>query len=322
MVPIKKHKLLLYCVLVLLIFPACLYLDDPVGSVSAKRNQLMMVQALTKPSSDMVTIRVSYQYNSQDPDPLKITCVVDGEDGPRYDTRMVPVTESGETSYTIKISKPGNYKVTCTANGKPLQYNDTFQIQEQPSQPNEPVDEQKPGDQPEGTVKIPKPGDFATAGMWMYFDKATSDVAGYSVPRQCLPGVNYTQAGGSSSFDIDLEGNMTGACELTYYDGAERLTGTMKGTWNGETNEMTFRVETRMEYTATVNHQSGTLVNATVYEFSGVLTWNSEMQAAGTAQWHNECESSNPDAVICFNMNYKAELTANGDVPFVINFNP
>ncbi len=136
---------------------------------------------------------------------------------------------------------------------------------------------------PDGFFELPKLGQFSSGGMWFYFDQATSSVPGFFLAH-CLPGVNYTSAGGSSNFTVAPDGKLTGECDLTYYNNAERLAGTLtQGQWL-EDGTVTFRLETMMVYD-NVDEKTGVVRGTSTYTmiWTGSGKFTSATTASGTA---------------------------------------
>jgi hypothetical protein len=230
---------------------------------------------------------------------------------------LQPSTAQGyqELTHSFTYSDPGIYRFSCNSNetdGKMAE----FEV-------IKPDEGTIPSETTVTGFKKHKPGEITSGGMWMLFDQGTSDLPGYPVPRQCLPGVNYTQAGGTSNLDVAADGTLTGSCALSYYGGDEKLTGTLTGKWDGDSGEIVFHLETQTEYFGTIKDRgdttiSGTMTNKTVYDGKGYMT--SEYQATGEANWSTECSTTNPEAVVCLSIQVPT-LKAKGTVPWQINFN-
>jgi hypothetical protein len=272
-------------------------------------SELKVVNVSPQSGRGTFTMTVSYFWRLGDPG-FSITCRFPNSLGDEVSLMMDLKQPSESVAYEFQVEKAGSYTVECDDH-RSHTASALFKVVEATAPPENPS---APPESKPGSFKIPKPGDFTSAGMWMLFDQGTSDLPGYSVPRQCLPGVNYTQAGGTSRFDIDAAGNLSGDCQLSYNQGAQRLTGSMTGNWDGKKDELTFHLETLTEYDAPNN---GKTSNKTIYE--GTARFNSTVQASGTATWRTVCVTSDPEAVGCFGT--KGTLTASGSVPFVINFN-
>jgi hypothetical protein len=310
----NKHTVILVSLLVLALLLACDLTAGGTPTEDPRASKILNVRVMQSTlAPDSYHVVIDYQMNPDDPD-FNLTCKVPDQNGKMYDYGTVLFSTSDTyTDFYIAIKQPGNYTVVCSDGKHSVQ--DTFTVEQGITISDGTTTESTQA----GSFEIPKPGDFASAGLWMYFDKGSStDLQGYPVPQQCLPGVNYTHAGGTSSFDIDPSGDITGSCYLTYYNGTQRLTGSMTGTWDGQADQITFHLETTTEYDAESNGKTGMLVNKTTYD--GIAYFNSEIQASGTATWHTECTTTDPEVVIC-HPSYKTGLVANGTVPFVINFN-
>lgn len=289
------------------------------------------VAAAPIPGRQLYAITVSYLYDEDD-DNFRITCSYPRGDGEQAD-EYVPDQPSGETTFNVLLKKPGTYSITCRDNFNHSASTQFTMPGEAAAAPEQPPAEQPPAEQPPAApvaapadpaaeaAKTPSPADFKTAGMWMYFDQGTSSLAGYSVPQQCLPGVNYTHAGGTSSFDISPDGTLKGDCALSYNEGKHRLTGTMTGFWDEKNNHLEFTVSTQTEYDAETNGKSGRVTNLTTYTYSGPIVFSSPIQMTGTANWQTNCTTTDATVAVC-GSNGAATVQANGTVPFVINLNP
>jgi hypothetical protein len=308
-----KRLAAIFTLLLVLILPACNFPGLETKPPSESRLNSVRVTSIEPPYDFFVELGFYHQVGDQD---YRITCTVPDEKGMANTISRGDFSWYGTDSFNIKVKKPGNYAVNCT-DGR-YSASALFSVAEEQSNTGETDPALKPSGE-DGSFTIPKPGDFATAGMWMYFEKGTSSLEGYGVPQQCLPGVNYTHAGGTSAFDIDPTGKITGACYLEYGGGVARLSGTLTGNWDGKTNQITFRLETQTETDVTSFGKSATFINQTV--FTGTAEFNSAVQASGTADWSTECSVTDVTVTQCGNAPNQASLAAEGTVPFVINFN-
>jgi hypothetical protein len=305
-------KIVIFFSILALMTMACSLSGLPAGSGTS---ELRVVNVSPGSGRSPFTMMVSYIWVLGDPG-FAITCRFPNSLGDEVSLMMALNQKTESISYEFYVEKAGSYTVECDdhRNHSASALFTVIANDAPPANPAPPADPVNPG-----SFKIPKPGDFNSAGMWMVFDEGNSDVPGYAVPRQCLPGVNYSQAGGTSHFDIDPAGNMTGDCKLEYNEGKMRLTGSMTGAWDGQKDEITFHLETLTEIDAVTNGKTGMSSNKTIYE--GTAHFNSDVQASGTANWHTECVTSDPAVIQCSSDKGSATLSANGSVPFVINFN-
>lgn len=266
------------------------------------------------PSKGSGTFAVKIDYTHRLGDPVQlVVCAAAGDEH-----TLQPSDDPGDQvlALPIWVVEPGKYTVTSSSKADDA-YSAEFEVIV-PEGEQEP----KPEEYTDGGFKKHRPGEITSGGMWMLFDEGTSKPEGFPVPRQCLPGVNYTQAGGTSNLDVAPDGTLSGACSLSYYGGDQQLTGTLTGTWNGDTGEIVFHLETQTIYKASISKDgaqiSGVSTTTTVYDGKGKIT--SEYQATGLATWVNDCSTTNPEAVVCYSREAPV-WHIEGTVPWQINFN-
>jgi hypothetical protein len=314
-----RYKIIVVFWILLLAILACEIPQESPGS------GLSSVKVSPNKGSGWFEAHIVYFWRLGDAD-FAIACSYPDQDGAELMTVMSIKQEETSFDFSFMVNKPGTYNFSCFDSGatvdvKNVTMTEVFTVVEPPNSAEPAAGEAGQSAPPAaGSFTIPKPGAFSSAGMWMTFADGTSSIPGYGVPQQCLPGVNYTQAGGTSGLTIDPDGSMTGFCNLSYYEGTRLLTGTLNGFWDGTKDEITFNLITVTQNTFVLDGEAGASTNTTT--FTGTAYFNSAVQASGTAKWKTECTSTNPTVNTCFSDPYKASLSANGTVPFVINFNP
>ncbi len=246
-------------------------------------------------------VHTQIKYIRGQEDQAALTCdYPDGNGGTSQYTYVDPDKDNPGTvtSFDFTLKKNGAYQVTCRMGSSARSANFTINEPE-PSQPAA----------AESTKH--KPGEITSASLVLVLDKATSTIPGL-MPHHCTPEVH-----------IAADGALTGSCSVPMYGGSEMNTGTLTGMWNGDTGEVTFRLETTSIYTNKTSSQGVEITGQTtwgiVFNAKGSVT--SELQATGTAEWSAECASSNTEAVICSD-SQKDSLKAAGAVPWLLNFNP
>jgi hypothetical protein len=274
------------------------------------------VSPSSAPKGSTLQLTINY-FREQGDDHFVIACPTTP---PGPDNSWVQLTPhfSGQASETLPLANysPGKYTITCRSRDTD-EASATFEITD--------PDAQKP-ENPASGGGFPKhkPDEISSAGLWMLFDQSTSNSKDrLTAPRQCLPGVNYSQSGGISALNIASDGSLSGSCSLTTFGGSQQMNGTLTGKWNAETGEVTFHLEAEIVYTNTIKRNgadiTGQMTESTVFDGAGWVT--SEYQATGTANWGSLCTSSNTEAIIC-SEGQKASLSSGGTVPWQLNFNP
>jgi hypothetical protein len=297
-----KHP---FAFLLLLLVIASLACDLPSISPSEEKTGIQAVLVSPLSGSGTFKIRVIYYHRLGDP-VQKITCSVNGDE-----FTLQPTNQIGNQEFVTDyiVTEPGKYTVSCGSGLKDTNW-DSFTVV-------------KPDDTSTTGLKKHKPGEITSGGMWMLFDQATSDLAGYAVPRQCLPGVNYTHVGGTSNLDVAADGTLSGKCRLSNFGGGSQLSGSLTGKWDAESGEVSFELETETVNTVSITRNgvqiSGVSTNTTIYTGTGKFT--SEYQATGMAQWQTSCVTTNPEATVCMSKE-RPSVKANGTIPWQINFNP
>ncbi len=320
-----------FCALFLLVVVWLASLACALAAQPITRKFQFVSLAVDPPASDgSSALQLSIKYNPAGAeDTVKLYCFYTAGSDPQViamaDIPGFADVRTLDVSFEFRVAKPGDYQAYCkTSDGAQSAYA-PFQIQapvvitDPQAKPGQPAEPPAAGGFPKHT-----PGEITSAGLWMLFDQGTSDSADRVVPRQCLPGVNYTHVGGASRLDIAPDGALSGSCSLTEFGGSERLTGSLTGMWHADTGEVTFHLETTMVYSASRAGQNGVTIvgqttEITIYDGSGAVT--SEYQATGSAAWTTKCSSSNTDAVACSQAR-PSGLTASGSVPWQLNFNP
>jgi len=81
-----------------------------------------------------------------------------------------------------------------------------------------------------------KTGDLSVAALQLIVEQATASISGL-FPHHCV-----------AEIKIANDGTLSGSCSTTMYGDMELNTGTLSGKWNGNTNEVTFHLETQSVY--------------------------------------------------------------------------
>lgn len=245
------------------------------------------------------TVYLAYIWNLADP-VFSITCTHPGTLGGDTETVNVPVNHKDEnTKFTFTVTEPGSYNVGCQDSaGNSIE--SVFTVEARGNS----------GPAGGGNSSGPKPSDFSKAGLKLIIEQATASISEL-FPHHCVPEIK-----------IANDGTLSGSCSTTMYGDMELNTGALSGKWNGDTNEVTFQLETNSVYTVilTMNGTTKTGQAITTSIFSGIGNITSDTQATGQADWSTECTSTDVDVITCFND--KASEKANGTVPWLMNLIP
>lgn len=312
-----KRRIFFFVMLFTLVTLACNIpgLPGVGGDLPFKRDYSNVVRVKAE-VDEIGIVHVAVEYWRGSEKQATLVCNHPGEDGgstiqhtyvdsePAVERSLVKYDE-----FAFLVKKPGSYTVTCMIGD----YSESggFTISEKTATPtNAPT--------AYGAFELPKLGQFTSAGMWFYFDSATSSVENYFL-EHCLPGVNYNDQGGYDYFSVAPDGTLTGECQFAYGNSLI-LTGKIsEGKWTEDGN-VTFRLETQAVSNSGSPDNPGTATGEMIWLGTGQFT--SATSATGTATWTGTCTTNNPDWVPCVKAEYGSYLEAKGTIQWIINFGP
>lgn len=249
---------------------------------------------------------------------VALVCIHPGTDGSYLshfyaDNQPSQIPGGHETrnySLDFVVKTPGAYNVTCTLGASEKKASFTVEAAQASSTPTPlPL-----APATEGSFPMPVPGQFTSAGMWFYFDQATSSVANYFL-LHCLPGVNYSDEGGWDYFSVAPDGTLSGECKLNYGESMQYTGILTQGKWTSD-GQVTFTLETSV----VISGSSGSSHNEITWIGTGKFT--SATSATGTATWKGICQTSSPGNIPCVSADHGSYVEASGTVPWIINFGP
>ncbi len=304
----RSPRLLLALSVLLATTLACSLSERPIS----RQLQFKSVTA-TPAESDGSTLNLEVVYAAVGTtDKVWVTCYYQSGSGPvevgGSEALGSIEARTSTMDFPFRLSQPGAYQAWCSSSDGARSGFASFQV----TPPAAADDGQM------GGILLPKMGGFSSAGMWFYFDSATSSVPGFFI-QHGLPGVNYNDQGGFDFFKIAADGTFTGECRFAYGT-ATILTGKIaEGRWT-EDGKVTFRLETQAVMNSQNADHPGTATESIVWLASGQFT--ELTYAKGTAEWNGTCSTTNPEWAPCAKPELGSNVQASGTIQWVIEFRP